>query len=48
MALGHKIWRSCTRKVRLREHDAQKLAKRRGMRAYPCSWCGGWHLASRA
>lgn len=44
-AKGRRRWRSCARKVRFRdEWGAAKLANMRGMRAYECGFCGGWHL----
>lgn len=39
--------RSCTRKVNLTANRAYGIARRREMRAYHCTFCGGWHLTSQ-
>lgn len=37
-------FRSCLRKIR---YSIEPSAPNAGMRAYPCNFCGGWHLARR-
>ncbi len=42
-------WNSCKRKARFRnEHDAERQAKKHGLRAYTCEACDGFHLTSMA
>lgn len=47
--------RACERKKRYASRaDAEEAARlcaehgRRGLRCYKCSYCGGWHLTSKA
>jgi len=42
------VYRSCTSKVRYRDDNAaDRAAKKRGLRAYFCTYCQGFHLTSQ-
>lgn len=45
---GRQRWNSCERKDRFAdEHEANRRAKRFGLRAYECDACAGYHLTSK-
>ena len=49
--LARQRWGSCARKVRyLTRADAERHrdSATAGCEAYPCRWCAGWHLSSKA
>ena len=42
-----KMWKGCSRKAKYaHEGQARREAHKRGMRAYRCKYCDGFHLTS--